>query len=89
MFSFIENLNWSTYYESWSHATQNKATAFVLGGGALIQQLGIESTIATTIVAVLIISFAATTLDSATRIQRLIISEIGSRTKIVSNYRIR
>ena len=79
---FVENLNWGTYYESWTHATQNKAAAFVLGGGAFIQQLGVESTIATTIVAVLIISFAATTLDSATRIQRLIISEIGSRTKI-------
>ena len=53
----------------------------MLGGGALIQQLGIESTIATTIVAVLIISFAATTLDTATRIQRFIISEIGTAIK--------
>lgn len=79
---FVENLDWGTYYDTWSNATQNKAAAFVLGGGALIQQLGIGSAMAKTIVAVLIISFAATTLDTATRIQRLIISEIGSRTKI-------
>ena len=36
----VEDLNWSIYYDSWAHATSNKATAFVLGGGALLQQLG-------------------------------------------------
>ena len=74
----VENLNWSIYYESWAHATSNKATAFVLGGGALLEQLGLPHTLAKTLMAVLVISFAATTLDTATRIQRLIISEIGN-----------
>ena len=78
----IENLNWAVYYDTWSHATTNKATAFVLGGGALIEQLGISNNIAKTLMAVLVISFAATTLDTATRIQRFIISEIGDATKI-------
>ena len=73
----VTDLSWSIYYDSWAHATVNKATAFVLGGGALLQQLGLSFTIANTIMAVLIISFAATTLDTATRIQRFIISEIG------------
>jgi len=78
----VENLNWAIYYDSWSHATTNKATAFVLGGGALLEQLGLPHALAKTLMAVLIISFAATTLDTATRIQRFIISEIGASTKI-------
>ena len=73
----VENLNWNIYYDTWAHAATNKATAFVLGGGALIESLGIESTLAKTIVAVLVISFAATTLDTATRIQRFILTEVG------------
>ena len=74
---YVENLNWSIYYNSWANATINKATAFVLGGGALIEQLGVPHALAKTLMAVLVISFAATTLDTATRIQRLIITEIG------------
>ena len=74
----VANLNWEIYYDSWAHATANKATAFVLGGGAFLQQLGLSTTFSNTLMAVLIISFAATTLDTATRIQRFIISEIGS-----------
>jgi carbon starvation protein len=73
----ITNLSWSIYYDSWAHATANQATAFVLGGGALLQKLGLSASIAKTLMAVLIISFAATTLDTATRIQRFIIVEIG------------
>jgi len=74
----VENLSWGIYYDSWAHATTNKATAFVLGGGALLEQLGLPNSLANTLMAVLVISFAATTLDTATRIQRFIISEIGS-----------
>jgi len=74
----VENLSWGVYYDSWAHATTNKATAFVLGGGALLEQLGLPNNLAKTLMAVLVISFAATTLDTATRIQRFIISEIGS-----------
>lgn len=78
----VENLNWAVYYDSWAHATTNKAVAFVLGGGALLEQIGISAEIAKTLMAVLVISFAATTLDTATRIQRFIISELSSSLKI-------
>ena len=78
----VENLNWAVYYDSWAHATTNKAVAFVLGGGALLEQIGISAEIAKTIMAVLVISFAATTLDTATRIQRFIINELSSSLKI-------
>ena len=74
----VADLNWAVYYDSWAHASGNKAAAFVLGGGALIESLGFSAEFSTTLMAVLVISFAATTLDTGTRIQRFIISEIGS-----------
>lgn len=77
----VADLSWHVYYDSWAHATANKATAFVLGGGAFLEQLGLSTSLAKTLVAVLIISFAATTLDTATRIQRFIIAEIGTAIK--------
>jgi carbon starvation protein len=78
----IENLSWSVYYDSWAHASTNKATAFVLGGSALIQKLGLNPELAETLMAVLVIAFAATTLDTATRIQRFIIIEIGQAIRV-------
>ena len=78
----VSDLNWAVYYDSWAHASSNKAAAFVLGGGALLESLGIPMSMANTIMAVLVISFAATTLDTATRIQRFILNEFGLVTKI-------
>ena len=78
----VENLSWHIYYDSWAHASMNKATAFVLGGGALIQQLGFSVKVSNTIIAVLVIAFAATTLDTVTRIQRFVLSEIGFATNL-------
>ena len=78
----VSDLSWAVYYDSWAHASSNKATAFVLGGGALLESLGIPMNMANTIMAVLVISFAATTLDTATRIQRFILNEFGLITKI-------
>ena len=79
---FVEDLTWSTYYDTWAHASGNKATAFVLGGGALLKSIGFSAALANTLIAVLVISFAATTLDTATRIQRFILNEFGQATKI-------
>ena len=78
----VSDLNWAVYYDTWAHASGNKAAAFVLGGGALIQSLGIPASMANTLMAVLVISFAATTLDTATRIQRFILKEFGLAMKI-------
>ena len=73
----VADLSWATYYDSWAHAGTNKAAAFVLGGGAFLEALGLPTELARTVMAVLVISFAATTLDTATRIQRFIIAELG------------
>ncbi|MAF64992.1 MAG: carbon starvation protein A [Planctomycetes bacterium] len=51
--------------------------AFVNGAGGFLSALGLPVTIAQTVVAVLVISFAATSLDTALRIQRLILAELG------------
>ncbi len=73
----VEDLSWGVYYDSWAHAGANKAAAFVLGGGAFLEALGVPAVLARTLMAVLVISFAATTLDTATRIQRFILAEMG------------
>jgi carbon starvation protein len=78
----VADLNWAIYYDTWAHASGNKAAAFVLGGGALIESLGFSPALAKTLMAVLVISFAATTLDTATRIQRFILAELGNVLKI-------
>ena len=80
---FHEHLAWGDYYNSWESAAKNKFMAFVLGGGALLEKLGLSVELARTLISVLIISFAATTLDTATRIQRMIITELGHATNIL------
>ena len=79
---YVADLDWALYYDTWEHASQNKAAAFVLGGGALLMSLGIPEAFANTLMAVLVISFAATTLDTATRIQRFILNEFGKASRI-------
>ena len=79
---FHQHLTWDSYYDSWENAAKNKFMAFVLGGGALLEKLGLSTELARTLISVLIISFAATTLDTATRIQRMIINELGNASKI-------
>ena len=68
----IDDLSWAIYYDSWAHAGGNKAAAFVLGGGAFLEAVGLSPELARTLMAVLVIAFAATSL------QRFILSERGS-----------
>ncbi|MDP6930878.1 MAG: carbon starvation protein A [Planctomycetota bacterium] len=78
----VANLSWAGYYDTWSNAAQNKATAFVLGGAQFLSSLGVSDGFARTMMAVLVVSFAATTLDTATRIQRFVITELGGALRI-------
>ncbi|MBW1762698.1 MAG: carbon starvation protein A [Deltaproteobacteria bacterium] len=61
----VDDLSWAVYYDSWGHAGGNKAAAFVLGGGAFLEAVGLSSELARTLMAVLVIAFAATSLDTA------------------------
>lgn len=75
-------LSWAMYYDTWQHAKADPPSAFVLGGGRFLQEVGLAADLAQTLMAVLVIAFAATTLDTATRIERFIFMEIGSALKI-------
>jgi len=70
---------WSAQYASWGAAEGlgAKVGAFVEGAANLIAALGIPRDLAATIVAVVLVSFAGTTLDTATRIQRYVVSELA------------
>ena len=52
--------------------------AFVNGAASFLAALGIAPEIGMTVVAVLVISFAATSLDTALRIQRMVLAELGT-----------
>lgn len=52
--------------------------AFVNGAAGFLASLGIPMEVGMTVVAVLVISFAATSLDTALRIQRLVLAELGA-----------
>jgi carbon starvation protein len=52
--------------------------AFVTGAANMIKSIGIPDQITMTIMGVFVVSFAATTLDTATRLQRYIIGELST-----------
>ncbi|MFH1460326.1 MAG: carbon starvation protein A [Candidatus Omnitrophota bacterium] len=66
-------------YASWSQASglSSKLSAFVTGSANLIRTIGIPAKITITIMGVFLVSFAATTLDTATRIQRYVVGELA------------
>lgn len=66
------------HYSSWSAANGlgAKLEAFITGTANLFARIGIPEKYGVSIVTVFIVSFANTTLDSATRIQRLSLQEI-------------
>jgi carbon starvation protein len=70
---------WQTTYADWASigALADRIGAFVTGTAHFIEALGVGSELATAFVAVVVVSFALTTLDSATRLLRFNISEIG------------
>ena len=72
------------HYQSWEASTGlgSKLTAVVVGTANILGGLGIPFGIATAIMGVFIASFAGTTLDSSTRVQRYIISELAQTMKL-------
>jgi len=72
------------HYASWNAAEGLPAMlgAFITGGVNMIASLGIDAGIIRTLLGVFIVSFAATTLDSATRIQRYVIAELADSFRV-------
>jgi len=67
-------------YASWAAAAGlgSKINSFVVGSANMIESIGIPHKITLTIMGVFVASFAATTLDTATRLQRYIVAELGT-----------
>ncbi len=69
--------DWASHYHSFAAAAQGGIGAFVQGASTFVSALGIPQSAAQVLVAVMVISFAATSLDTGVRIQRYILSELG------------
>ncbi len=65
-------------YSSFSTASREGLGSFIRGAGQLATGLFIPAEVARTLVAAIVVSFAATTLDTSVRLMRYIISELGS-----------
>jgi len=65
-------------YSSYETASRNWKKSFIGGAGQLGAGLLIPAEVARTLVTVIVVSFAATTLDTSVRLMRYIISELGS-----------
>ena len=71
-------------YASWASAKGlgAKIAAFVTGATNMISGIGLPRKIILTLMGVFVASFAATTLDTATRLQRYIVSEIAQSCRL-------
>ena len=76
---FATTAEWTQHYSSWGAANglSSKLDAFINGGARFVGSIGIPVETAQTFMAVVIIAFAATSLDTGARIQRLVIAELG------------
>ena len=75
---------WLEHYGTWSAASGlgQKLSAFVDGAAYFIAHFGIPLKMCQTIIVLIIISFAMTSLDSACRLGRYIVSELGEHHKV-------
>lgn len=71
---------WLTRYDSWTTAQGlgAKVGAFVDGSANFLKAIGVSQTVAVALMGVLVASFAATTLDTACRLQRYVVQELAA-----------
>jgi carbon starvation protein len=81
---FASAAAWSAHYRNWQVAKELSANlgAFIDGAGLFIAQLGVPQATARSFVAVVAVAFALTSLDTAARLLRFNISEIGDTLKL-------
>jgi carbon starvation protein len=72
---------WNTHYLSWgaSAGLASKLSAVVVGCANIMTSLGIPQSMGMVIMGVFIASFAGTTLDTSTRLQRYLLQELFSK----------
>ncbi|MCL4222663.1 MAG: carbon starvation protein A [Phycisphaerales bacterium] len=70
---------WQHHYATWGGEAGlgSMLAPFVIGSANMIESIGVSHALAVAIMGVFVASFAATTLDSATRLQRYVIAELA------------
>lgn len=72
--------DWSAnFYTNWKAASGGAAGFFVTGLANMAANLGIPVAVGQVFAAVIVVSFAATTMDTGVRLQRYIIAELGEQ----------
>ncbi len=81
---FASTSLWRSHYQSWSLAQGlgPNMKAFIDGSGHFLSQLGVSPALAKAFVALVAISFALTTLDSAIRLLRFNITEMSETLRL-------
>ncbi len=75
---FATKADFTAAYSSFAAASSGGLGNFINGAAQLATGIWIPADIARTIVSIIVVSFAATTLDTSVRLMRYIIAEIGS-----------
>ncbi len=77
---FVSPERWRHHYADWSsiQGLGSSMSAFIEGATRFVAALGVPEATARTLLAVVVVSFALTTLDSATRLLRYNLEEIGA-----------
>lgn len=81
---FASPETWHAHYADWS-AVQGLATkidAFIQGTTVFLSNLGLPVDLSAALIAMVVVSFALTTLDSATRVLRFNLEEIGATFRV-------
>ena len=79
--TFESGSAWAKLYVNWAAVSDSlgaKLGVFIRGSASFIAELGVPEELAVTLVAMVVVSFALTTLDSATRLLRFNIEEISA-----------
>jgi len=71
---------WHGHYGSWAVAggLTTKIDAFIMGTTSFVVELGLPADLAAALIAMVVVSFALTTLDSATRLLRFNLEELAA-----------
>ncbi|MBC8369416.1 MAG: carbon starvation protein A [Planctomycetes bacterium] len=80
---------WSKLYVNWAAVADSLAAklgVFIHGSASFIAQLGVPTELAITLVAMVVVSFALTTLDSATRLLRFNLEELGIKNRFLATF---
>ena len=82
---FVSPTAWRHHYADWDsiQGLGSSMTAFIEGATRFVSTVGLPEQTARTLIAVVVVSFALTTLDSATRLLRYNIEEIGTSIRFV------